>query len=54
MSKVCFYCSEQIDTANDDYEKVGKKYICAFCWEEAEESDNQGDEIGDESLESED
>lgn len=34
MIKHCFYCSEDIDTKNDDFEKKGKRYICSFCWEE--------------------
>lgn len=31
--KKCLYCSEEIHD-NDDYEKIGKKYICVFCYEE--------------------
>jgi hypothetical protein len=43
--KKCFYCSEMIDIQNDDYEKIGKKYICMFCREEyADEIDNAYDD----------
>ena len=39
--KSCFYCNENIDTETDDYEKMGRKYICVFCYEEyADEIDN--------------
>ena len=34
MIKKCLYCSEDINTKEDDFEKRGKKYICAFCYEE--------------------
>ena len=43
--KKCLYCEEFIDTENDDYQKVGKKIICAFCYEDyADELDNYGAE----------
>lgn len=32
--KKCLYCSEIIDTENDDFQKVGKKLVCVFCYEE--------------------
>jgi len=39
--KKCLYCSEFIDTENDDYQKVGKKLVCVFCYEDyADEMDN--------------
>ena len=39
--KKCLYCSEFIDTENDDYQKVGNKLVCVFCYEEyADEIDN--------------
>jgi len=39
--KKCLYCSEDIDIENDDYEKVGKKYVCIFCYEDySNEIDN--------------
>ncbi|NDB28154.1 hypothetical protein EB151_01235 [archaeon] len=39
--KKCLYCNEFIDIENDDYQKVGKKLICVFCYEEyADEIDN--------------
>ena len=39
--KKCLYCSEFIDTENDDYQKVGKKFVCVFCYEDyADEIDN--------------
>jgi hypothetical protein len=39
--KKCLYCSEFIDTENDDYQKVGKKLVCVFCYEDhADEIDN--------------
>tara|TARA_R110000868_G_scaffold410234_1_gene697711 strand:- start:1172 stop:1345 length:174 start_codon:yes stop_codon:yes gene_type:complete len=43
--KKCFYCSEMIDIQSDDFEKVGKKYICMFCREDyADEIDGTYDE----------
>ena len=43
--KKCFYCSEIIDTQSDDYEKIGKKYVCMFCREDyADEIDNTYDD----------
>jgi len=43
--KKCFYCSEMIDIQSDDFEKVGKKYICMFCREDyADEIDNTYDD----------
>jgi hypothetical protein len=39
--KKCLYCSEPIDTENDDYQKVGKKFVCVFCYEDyVDEIDN--------------
>ena len=39
--KKCLYCNEFIDTENDDYQKVGKKLVCVFCYEDyADEIDN--------------
>ena len=39
--KKCLYCNEFIDTDNDDYQKVGKKIVCVFCYEDyADEIDN--------------
>ena len=39
--KKCFYCSEMIDIQSDDFEKIGKKYVCMFCREDyADEIDN--------------
>jgi hypothetical protein len=39
--KKCFYCSEMIDIQTDDFEKIGKKYVCMFCREDyADEIDN--------------
>jgi hypothetical protein len=39
--KKCLYCDEFIDIANDDYQKVGKKLVCAFCYEDyADEIDD--------------
>lgn len=32
--KKCLYCSENIDTEYDDYKKVGKKYVCVFCYDD--------------------
>lgn len=32
--KKCLYCDEFIDTDNDDYQKIGKKFVCAFCYED--------------------
>lgn len=32
--KKCLYCGEFIDTENDDFQKVGKKVVCVFCYEE--------------------
>jgi hypothetical protein len=41
MMKKCLYCGEFVNTANDDYQKVGKKIVCVFCYEEnADEIDN--------------
>ena len=43
--KKCFYCSQMIDIQSDDFEKVGKKYICMFCREDyADEIDNTYDD----------
>ena len=43
--KKCFYCSEIIDIQSDDFEKIGKKYICMFCREDyADEIDNTYDD----------
>ena len=43
--KKCFYCSEMIDIQSDDFEKIGKKYICMFCREDyADEIDNTCDD----------
>jgi len=43
--KKCFYCSEMIDIQSDDFEKVGKKYVCMFCREDyADEIDNTYDD----------
>ena len=43
--KKCFYCSEMIDIQSDDFEKIGKKYICMFCREDyADEIDNTYDD----------
>ena len=39
--KKCLYCSEFIDTENDDFQKLGKKFVCVFCYEDyADEIDN--------------
>ena len=39
--KKCFYCSEMINIQSDDFEKIGKKYVCMFCREDyADEIDN--------------
>ena len=39
--KKCLYCNEFIDVENDDYQKVGKKIVCVFCYEDyADEIDN--------------
>lgn len=39
--KKCLYCSEYIDTENDDFQKIGKKIVCVFCYEDyADEIDN--------------
>ena len=32
--KKCLYCGDFIDTKADDFEKLGTKYICVFCYEE--------------------
>jgi len=43
--KKCFYCSEIIDVHCDDFEKIGKRYICMFCREDyADEIDNTYDD----------
>ena len=53
--KKCLYCEEFIDTENDDYQKVGKKIICAFCYEDyADELDNFGAEDDDMEEENQD
>ena len=31
--KKCLYCGNDI-LSTDDYEKVGRKYICVFCYED--------------------
>jgi len=31
--KKCLYCGDDINN-NDDYEKLGRKYICMFCYED--------------------
>lgn len=31
--KKCLYCGNEIQKS-DDYEKVGRKYVCIFCYEE--------------------
>jgi hypothetical protein len=42
--KKCLYCNEYIDTENDDFQKVGKKVVCVFCYEDyADEIDNSYD-----------
>ena len=39
--KKCLYCGEYVDTETDDYQKVGKKVVCVFCYEDyADEIDN--------------
>ena len=39
--KKCLCCNEFIDIENDDYQKVGKKIVCVFCYEDyADEIDN--------------
>ena len=39
--KKCLYCGEYVDVENDDYQKVGKKVVCVFCYEDyADEIDN--------------
>lgn len=39
--KKCLYCSELIDTENDDFQKIGKKFVCVFCYEDySDEIDN--------------
>lgn len=52
MNKICFYCDGQIDTKEDEFEKIGKKYVCAFCWEENPELWQEEDD--EESSETED
>lgn len=32
--KKCLYCSDLIDTKVDDFEKIGTKYVCVFCYED--------------------
>jgi hypothetical protein len=40
--KKCLYCGEYVDVENDDYQKVGKKVVCVFCYEDyADEIDNK-------------
>tara|TARA_B100001094_G_C18181220_1_gene801022 strand:+ start:2994 stop:3185 length:192 start_codon:yes stop_codon:yes gene_type:complete len=31
--KKCLYCGDEINN-NDDFEKIGRKYICVFCYED--------------------
>jgi hypothetical protein len=39
--KKCLYCSEFIDIENDDFQKVGHKYVCVFCYDDyCQEIDN--------------
>jgi len=53
--KKCLYCEEFIDPETDDYQKIGKKFICAFCYEDyADELDNFGAEDDDIEQENED
>jgi hypothetical protein len=51
--KKCLYCSDLIDTKNDDFEKIGTKYVCVFCYEDhADELDFfDEDEINDDEAE---
>jgi len=51
--KKCLYCGEYVDTDNDDFQKVGKKVVCVFCYEDyadeldsidVEDDDNNGEE----------
>jgi len=47
--KKCLYCGEYVDTENDDFQKVGKKVVCVFCYEDyADEFDNYDAEEQDE------
>lgn len=32
--KKCIYCSDPIDIRNDDFQKIGKNYMCIFCYED--------------------
>jgi hypothetical protein len=32
--KKCLYCEDFIDTSIDDYEKIGRKYVCVLCYDE--------------------
>lgn len=32
--KKCIYCSEYIDLQNDDFQKIGKKYVCVLCYDD--------------------
>lgn len=42
--KNCLYCSEEIDIDNDDFQKIGKKYVCVFCYDDyCNEVDNDFD-----------
>lgn len=42
--KNCLYCSEEIDIDNDDFQKIGKKYVCVFCYDDyCDELDNNFD-----------
>jgi len=52
--KKCLYCSDLIDIKTDDFEKIGTKYICVFCYEDHaheldffdEEIENNEEDIG--------
>ena len=48
MTKHCFYCDGDIHTKTGDYERRGKRYVCAFCWEEYAEEFEQYDPSNDE------
>lgn len=54
--KKCLYCGEYVDTENDDYQKVGKKVVCVFCYEDyADELDDfDVDEDEDDNTEDQD
>ena len=42
--KNCLYCSAGIDIDNDDFQKIGKKYVCVFCYDDyCDELDNNFD-----------